>query len=224
MFESLRRSALPARNSGILRRPSSTRPTIWLVEENGIRAVVKDFSSNGFLYRNTIGRFLIWRETKAYRRLKGLEGVPRFYRVMDGLALVVEEIKGRSMEGLEDEITLSEDFFRSLKDLVKAVHDRGLAHCDLKRAPNVLMGEDGHPYIIDWCSAITRSEFRFFPLSLIYDRFLQDDFNAIIKLQLRHCPDSVTSPELDRYHSRGRAERFIRNMRDRARAVLQRIA
>ncbi|MBW1998663.1 MAG: hypothetical protein JRJ29_11940 [Deltaproteobacteria bacterium] len=195
-----------------------------MVEENGVRAVVKDFSSNGLLYRNTVGRFLIWREAKAYRRLKGLEGVPRFFRVMDGLALVVEEIPGRSMEDLEKDTTLPEEFFQSLKALVKAVHDRGLAHCDLKRAPNVILGEDSSPYIIDWSSAISWREFRFFPLNLIYRRFLQDDLNAIIKLQLRHCPESISSGELRRYHHRGKIERLVRRIRDEARDLLQKIA
>ena len=103
MFESLKLSDLISKQYVILRKTTSTRPTLWVVEENGVRAVVKDFSTNGFLYRNIIGRFLIWRETKAYRRLRALKGVPKCYVVMAGLAIVLEEIKGRSLEGLEKE-------------------------------------------------------------------------------------------------------------------------
>jgi hypothetical protein len=141
MFDSLKISDLPRQNLGIL--PSSTRPTLWFVEENGVRAVVKDYSSNRFWYRNTIGRFLLWRESKAYRRLKGLRGVPICYRVMDGLALITEEIAGRNIEGLENEGRLSEEFFDSLQELVKNVHTRGLA--GLTR--NLILWTGPHPYL-----------------------------------------------------------------------------
>jgi RIO-like serine/threonine protein kinase len=224
MFESLKISDLPHRNLGVLRKPSSTRPTLWLVEENGMRAVVKDYSSNRFLYRNTIGRFLLWRERKAYRRLKGLRGVPTCYRVIDGLALVIEEISGRNIEGLENEGGLSQEFFHQLQELVKNVHSRGLAHCDLKRAPNILLRNDERPYVVDWSASISKREFWLFPLNLIFQRFLQDDLNAITKMKLRHCPESVGPEEARRYFHRSRTEEMIRSVRNKLRNLLQRIA
>ena len=224
MFESLKISDLPHRNLGVLRKPSSTRPTLWLVEENGMRAVVKDYSSNRFLYRNTIGRFLLWRERKAYRRLKGLRGVPTCYRVIDGLALVIEEISGRNIEGLENEGGLSQEFFHQLQELVKNVHSRGLAHCDLKRAPNILLGHDERPYVVDWSASISKREFWLFPLNLIFQRFLKDDLNAITKMRLRHCPESVSPEEARRYFHRSKTEEMIRSVRDKLRNLLQRIA
>jgi RIO-like serine/threonine protein kinase len=224
LFESLKISDLPTQNLGVLREPSTTRPTLWLVKENGMRAVVKDYSSNRFLYRNIIGRFLLWRERKAYRRLKGLKGIPSCYRVIDGLALVIEEIPGRDIEGLENEEELSEEFFNQLQEVVQKVHSRGLAHCDLKRAPNTLLGHDGRPYLVDWSASISKREFRFFPLKLIYQRFLQDDLNAITKLKLRHCPQSVSPEEARRYFHRSKTEEMIRFVRDKLRNWLQRIA
>ncbi len=224
MFESLKLCDLAQRNRGVLRKSSSTRPTLWLVEENSVQGIVKDFSTNRFFYRNTIGRFLIWRESKAYRRLGGLKGVPAFYRVIDGLALVTEKISGRDIEGLEHEKRLSEAFFEGLLELVESVHGRGLAHCDLKRAANILAGRDGKPYIVDWSASISEREFRFFPLNLIYKRFLQDDLNAITKVRLRHCPESVTLEEKRRYDHRSRTEEIIRSIRDRLRELLQKLA
>lgn len=208
----------------MIRAGSSTRPAIWRVEEKGARAVVKDFSVNRFLFRHTIGRFLIWREAKAYRKLRGLKGVPALYRVMAGMALVVQEIPGRNLENLEQEMTLSQTFFDELKGLVIRFHKRGLAHCDLKRAPNTLLGEDGHPYIVDWAASISESEFRFPLLRLIYRRFLLDDHLAVIKLKLRHAPETVTPEERTRYLYRSSGEIFIRNIRDRLRDMLQKAA
>lgn len=223
MFETLKLSDLPKKQCNIVRGPSSTRPTIWVVEEDRVRAVVKDYSTNKLFFRNTIGRFLVWRESKAFRKLRDLKGVPNLYRVIDGLALVIEEIPGRSLENLEKEIRLPESFFSALKDLVVSFHKRGIAHCDLKRAPNTLLGDDGLPYIIDWGASISEGEFRIPPLNLIYRRFLLDDFMAIIKLKLRHIPEAVTSAERERYDYRSGGERLIRAIRDRLRDFLQRI-
>ncbi len=224
MFESLKLSELPERQCGILRKPSNTRPTIWVVEEKGMRAVVKDFSTSKFLFRNSVGRFLVWRESKAYGKMKDLAGIPKLYRVIDGLALVAEEISGRNLEELEDKMEIPQSFFDALKDLVAGFHKRGLAHCDLKRAPNTLLGDNGLPYIVDWGASISEKEFRLFPLNLVYRRFLRDDYVAIIKMKLRHTPGSVTQKEKDFYGYRSGPEKMLRGIRDRLRRILQKIA
>ena len=224
LFDDLRLPDLPKKNAGILRHPSSTRPAIWIVEEKGVRAVVKDFSSNKFIFRNTVGRFLIWRERKAYRKLEGISGVPALYRVIDGVALVTEEIEGSSLENLEKEMKLPDSFFDALRKLVTRVHNKGLAHCDLKRAPNTLLGANGLPYIIDWAASISENEFRIPPLSLIYRRFKKDDHMAVIKLKLRHSPEAVSQEDKDRYYYRSRGEKVIRAIRDRLREILQKAA
>jgi predicted Ser/Thr protein kinase len=222
-FVSLRLSDIPGLSREILRGPSSTRPALWLIEKDGTRAVVKDFSVNRFFYRNLAGRLLVWRESKAYRKLRGLERVPTLYAVIDGLALVFEEVKGRNVEGLERETRLSKEFFVALRELIARVHSRGLAHCDLKRAPNILMGQDRRPYIVDWSAAIHTQEFRFFPLNVVYKRFVRDDFNAVIKLEARHRPEEIDPKNWRSFQYRSRPERIIRTLRDKTRDLLQRL-
>ena len=83
-----------------------------------------------------------------------------------------------------------------------AFHQRGLAHCDLKRAPNTLLGTDGVPYIVDWAASISKSELWFPPFNLVFRRFMLDDEMAIVKLALRHCPERVSAERKARYHYR----------------------
>jgi RIO-like serine/threonine protein kinase len=224
MFESLKLSDIPKRQCGILRKPSTTSPAIWLIEENGVKAVIKDFSLNGFVFRNTIGRLLIWRENKAYRRLKGLEGVPALYRTIGGLALVIEAIPGKSVESLEVASGLSETFFQDLRVLIEKIHERGQAHCDLKRAPNIILGDNGKPYIVDWAASISNREFRFFPLHHIYRIFIQDDLNAIIKIRMKHCSEKVNLEEKEQYTRRSKPELIIRAIKDKGKDLLKKIA
>ena len=224
MFDGWKLADLPAASCGVLRKASNTRPTIWIVEKDGVRAVVKDFSGNRFLFRNIVGRFLIWREAKAYGKLRGIKGVPEFYGVIGGLALAIEEIPGRSLENLEKEMRLPHTFFESMETLVNAFHQRGLAHCDLKRAPNTLVGPDGMPYIVDWAASISKGELCLPPFNLIFRRFMLDDEMAIVKLALRHCPDRVSAEKKARYHYRSRGEKCIRAIRNKLREVLQKTA
>ena len=224
MFESLKLSDIPKRQCGILRKPSNTRPVIWILEENGVRAVVKDFCFNGFLFRNIIGRILVWREKRAYGKLKGIKGVPTLYRIIDGLALVLEAIPGKNIESREAVAKLSDSFFEELRRLVENIHKHGLAHCDLKRAPNIILGDDGKPYIVDWAASISRSEFRFFPLYYLYEKFIQDDLNAIIKIRLKHCPKSVSPEEINQYTRRSPAEKVVRAIKEKVQDFLKKIA
>ena len=108
--------------------------------------------------------------------------------------------------------------------LVERIHRRGVAHCDLKRAPNILLGDDGKPYIVDWSASVSEGEFKFFPLNIIYSRFLRDDFNAIIKIKLQYIPDSISPEEKQRYYYRSTGEKLIRAVRDRLREILKKVA
>lgn len=224
MFEGLTLANISKKQSGILRESTSTRPVVWRIEENGVKAIVKDFSHNSFWFRNIIGRFLIWRETKAYKRLEGVSGVPAFFGALERMALITEEVQGNDIGPVEVGEALDEQFFTDLKELIDRFHDRGIAHCDLKRAPNIILGNDGKPYIIDWAASISKSEFRFFPLNLIYERFLQDDLNAITKIKLKYRPEGVTDEEKLRYTERSMAERTIRSIRNGLRKWLKKIA
>ena len=223
MFESLKLSDLSEKQCSVLRKPSNTRPILRVVDENGKRAVVKDFSVNGFLYRNIAGRFLVWREKKAYEKLDGIKGIPIFYRSINGLAIVIEELRGKKLKAFHKTIGIPEKFYSDLYDLLNTIHSAGLAHCDLKRTPNIIVGDDGRPYIVDWAASISRSEFRFFPLSLIFKRFVRDDMDAILKLKLKYSPELVSQEEKDTYMNRGNIEKIIRIIRDNTRKLLKKI-
>ena len=224
MFQSLTIKNLAKSQIGLMRQPTSTRPVIRSVEENGVQVVVKDFSVNGFVYRNTIGRFLVWREGRAYQRLKGVKGIPALFRKVNGLALVISKVPGKNLEHLSGKEKPDLDFFKKLTGLIRECHERGVAHCDLKGSGNTMIDDFGRPYIVDWSAAITDSEFCVYPLTTIYKMFVEDDLKAVTKLKLRFCPECITDEERRKYVQRGRGERAIRAVRDFARKCLQEIA
>lgn len=224
MFQSLTIKNLAERQIDVIRQPTNTRPIIRLVEENGVQGIVKDFSVNGIIYRNTIGRFLLWREGRAYERLAGIKGIPLVYRKIDGLALVLSRVAGKSFEEVSGEERPDPRFFHMLTELIQQCHERGVAHCDLKRSANVMIDGFGRPYIVDWSAAIAESEFRLYPLPKIYKRFIEDDFKAITKLKMRFWPGSILDMEGKTYLRRRGSERIIRAIRDLGRRCLQKMA
>ncbi len=207
----------------VIREVTSTRPVIRLVEKDGIRAIVKDFSHNGFMFRNIVGRFLIWREARAYRQLSGLQGIPRLLAVIKGMALVTEAVPGMDMKAAAKTKQLTPGFFDHLNVLVDRVHELGIAHCDLKASGNIIVSPAGRPYIIDWAASISQKEFGLFPLNKIYNRFVVDDYRAITKFKLRYLPECVGAEEKTVYNRRSRGERWIRTVRDKLRSFLQQI-
>jgi len=174
-------------------------PDVLLVE--GLRGaiVVKDFRPRSAWVRQSLGRFLVWRELRAYRALDGLPAVPRFLGRLDAFAFAVEYRPG---ERMTREVTgrVSPEFSTALDRAVRAMHGRGVAHLDLRHRGNVLVGEDGGPVLIDFASAIC-----FRPGSLaarwLLPLFARYDLRAVEKWRerLQHVwPAALRARELKR--------------------------
>jgi len=137
----------------VLNRGRWGNPDVLLVECGTHRVVVKDYSPRGRIVRRWIAPRLLAREAAAYRRLAGLPAIPRLLGWIDGEALALEYRPGvflsRSLRG-----TLPAGFLAELEASIEAMHARGVVHLDLRHRSNVLAGEDGHPVVIDFASAL----------------------------------------------------------------------
>jgi serine/threonine protein kinase len=128
-------------------------PDVLLVEVAGHELVVKDFAARAGWLRASFARWITAREVRAYQRLAGLPLVPRFIGSLDPLAFVVEYRPGRILtRSLAD--SLPRGFVSELEAGIEAMHARGVAHLDLRHRSNILAGEDGHPVLLDFASAV----------------------------------------------------------------------
>ncbi|MBW2272335.1 MAG: hypothetical protein JRG96_03620 [Deltaproteobacteria bacterium] len=137
----------------MLNRGGWGNPDVLLARDAERLVVVKDFGPRSGLVRWLLGRWITGREMRAYRVLSELAAVPRLLGRLDALALVLEYRPGvllsRSLRG-----SLLPGFMDELRDAVGAMHARGVVHLDLRHRSNVLAGEDGHPVLIDFASAL----------------------------------------------------------------------
>ncbi|MGC8834065.1 MAG: hypothetical protein ACP5R4_08415 [Armatimonadota bacterium] len=110
--------------------------------------VVKDYRSRSFFLRQ-IGRILVSREEKVYKRLSSLKGTAKCYGRLDSYALILERIDGKRIYECD---SLPTNFFTRLRKLVDAVHSRGVASRDLSPS-NIIVAFSGEPYLIDFAVA-----------------------------------------------------------------------
>jgi predicted Ser/Thr protein kinase len=124
-------------------------------------------------------RYLLRREHEVYEQLAGVPGVPRTYGLIDGEHLALEYIAGPSLRA--HELKDRAGFFAALLETLRAMHAAGIAHADLKRKANIIVGPGERPWLIDFGIAARRGTSR---LSRAwFDHSVQGDYNAWIKLK-----------------------------------------
>jgi serine/threonine protein kinase len=140
-----------------------------------------------------VWRSLLRREHAVYARLDGITGIPRsFGLVGDGLAL--EYVAGPSLREHEARLVRSRGVFAKLLTTVEAMHAAGIAHGDLKRKDNIIVGAGEQPYLIDFGIAVRSSARNDVFNRCVFDSLKQIDPNAWVKLKYGRRID----PEIER--------------------------
>ena len=107
----------------------------------------------GVIPMSWLGRWLAAREASACERLAGVPGIPRAFGAVeaDGFvfrnALAREHVEGHPLG--KDEKP-GEIFFERLRELLAAMHSRGIAYLDLNKRENVIVTSDARPALVDF--------------------------------------------------------------------------
>lgn len=155
--------------------------------------VVKDFAHKAWWVR-LLGRLQIWREHKAYRRLRGLPGVPALVGRIDALALAIEKVEGRSLGKAPDRQENGAAKLARLRAVLERVHAVGLVHWDLRARENVLVTSADEVYIVDFASALWLRPGSW-AHRLLFHWFKMIDESALLKWKLILEAGSLTERE-----------------------------
>jgi len=145
--------------------------------------------------REWIARFLAKRELNIHNRLKHVGGVPRIVGKIGRFGFIREFVPGETLNRAEH---IPDDYFDGLEKILEQVHSAGVAHIDIEKPENVLVGEDGRPHIIDfqisWCPGLWVAPFRWLtrPLFRIAQR---EDWYHFYKHKRKLRRDLVTEEE-----------------------------
>ena len=130
----------------------------------------------------TLWRSLLRREQAVYERLAGIAGIPHSFGLV-GDSLALEYVAGPSLREHEARLVDRDAFFARLLTTIEAMHGAGVAHGDLKRKDNIIVGAGERPYLIDFGIAVRRSARNGLFNRLVFDHIQQMDLNAWVKLK-----------------------------------------
>ncbi len=152
---------------------------------------VRRFQFNGFdlAIKAPKGRGLLrWlrlkslrREHRVYKQLAGIDGLPRCYGLFHDRYLVLQYIGGDDFRHAD--LPDREAFFARLLTTIEAMHERGIAHGDLKRKDNLRVDAAGRPVVLDFGTAVWHKPGKGPVSRRLFDFIRQTDLNAWIKLK-----------------------------------------
>jgi serine/threonine protein kinase len=132
--------------------------------------------------------------------------------MLNGKELVLEYINGDSYRHHQHELNDRDLFFARLLKTLQDIHAAGVAHGDLKRKDNLLVGPDERPFIIDFGLASIRHT----PAKRL-NRFYFDwkkkyDYNAWIKHKYQGRLELIAAEDLC-YNRPMKLEQIARGIR-----------
>jgi hypothetical protein len=142
-------------------------------------------------------------EADLYGKLRGVRGIPRLAGRPRPDAFLREFVEGSTVR---ETPRLPDGFFAALEALLLEVHARGIAYVDLAKEENVLVGDDGRPWLIDFQVSVAREG----PLRALVPRFQREDLYHLSKMRLRRRPDEATAEDRRRVAGRSRLSRLHR--------------
>lgn len=204
-------------------KAGGSRPAVWLLERDGHKAVLKDYHACDSAFGRSIGPLLVRRETRALAQLDGIRGIPRLLRLVDNHSFLMEHIDATRWKRRLGEHQPRPDFAR-LAALVAEMHARGVAHCDMRSASNILIAPNGEPFLVDFVAHFRRGRRWNLLRNWLFRQFCRADDSAVAKLKSRVAPDLLEDAERAMLESRSGLDRLARaiggGVRDLSRGLL----
>ena len=200
----------------------STRGDVLLLRYGDQYGVLKDYTQSGRGFAYLFAPFLVSREIKALKALKGVRGVPELFKKVNNRSFLMEHLPSKRIRLVQENLDFNQ-FIARTEQLVSNLHDRGVIHGDLRNATNILVDEEHYPVFVDYVSAVHRGR-RNNPLAYVFFRMcLKIDQSAMYKLKKKYAPELIGQAEREDHEHFGPLEKTLRWMSIQARILFQRI-
>ncbi len=201
-------TSLRAGTLEVLRRGGGSRPDVLRVRCGDGEAILKDQNGCDTAFARLLGPLLAWREARALRRLHGLAGVPDLLDRPDSRSVLMAYVPAVPITKAAHSDWPA--FFAALDRLLEAMHERGVAHCDLRSPGNTLVDEAGEPVLVDFVASVHDSRPWNMPGRWLFGLCCGVDRKAVIKLKAIVAPELVTESERPLLEHRSVLHRALR--------------
>ena len=149
-----------------------------------------------------LGCWLARREGRHYAALGGVDGVARYVGMWRDHGLVHEYVEGHPLRRNE---WVNDEFFPRLTEIIESLHAREMAYVDLEKRENILVGDDGRPYLIDFqisFALMTRALRRSRIARFLLRRLQESDAYHLLKHRRPHRPDQLSQEQIEASYRR----------------------
>ncbi|MCC6239615.1 MAG: hypothetical protein IT448_04885 [Phycisphaerales bacterium] len=157
-----------------------------------------------------LGKILCSREVRCYQALHDVPNIPAFLGRVGTTGFMHAFIPGQP---LARGMSVPDAFFPELETLLDTLRNRGIAYVDTNKPENILLGDDGRPYLIDFQINFALHDFGNHFLSRWWlNRMHESDLYHLYKHKRRLRPDQLQPDEALRLEQRGfliRLHRFL---------------
>ncbi len=164
-------------------------------DRQAVLKIFRPYSYKGLPY-GWLSRWEARHEEKIYLKLQDTGHVPGWIGRYGKTGIMHEFIPGHDLLYGAD---IKFEFFDQVDELLEVMHRRGLAYLDTNKPDNILVGDDGRAYLIDF--QITWLQ-PFFPLNILtwplFTVFKDSDLYHMMKHRRKFFPDKVSREALDR--------------------------
>lgn len=213
-FARLRRRDLAQVIERVIHSGRGYQSTVYLVNVEGARAAVKDFSASPRAFRRWVAPFLVRRETAVLQHLQGVHGVPKYFGRIDRLAFVMEYIEGTPLANFK-EGELPPEVFETMQRTIDTIHQRGVSHGDLKRRSNLILTPNGEVFVVDFAAAIVGEK----PLHPVRNWLQREvarvDNKSVPRLKKFVAPELLTADDQDKLNNPTSLEKLARKLLNR---------
>jgi hypothetical protein len=168
------------------------------------RVVIKIYRYRRFfgLPMRWLGRFSVKHESRIYQLLHGIDGIPKFIAKVGDTGFAHEFIPG---EPLKRGMTVPDDFFENFSRLLTEVHNRHAAYVDMNKPENILLGDNGRPWLLDF--QISFAPVNFWPIlrhiaAPILRQLQHEDWYHYFKHKRHLRPDQLSPDDYIRSYRR----------------------
>ena len=170
---------------------------VYRVETAAGPVIIKRAIGRGLA--RAVRRAMLRREYGIYQLLSGVAGGPACRGLRNGEELVLDYVPGPSLREPGQPPGDRPRFFAELLDLIHALHRAGVAHGDLKRKDNILVGPGGRPVLIDFGTAVSAPPGAGPLRRWLFRQVRRMDLNAWVKLKYQR-QELAMDPVDRRYH------------------------